>query len=270
MRLIVDPPSGVVPTEACANGCFETMRAYHGRIFRLQAHLERLEASAQFLGTRMPMNAPQLARRLRQALASSGLREAVVRIALMPQPNTVAMPSIVVQPVSLPPPSAYVRGIRIAVIPTRKFSVGSISPQAKYSGRLGSVLAVMDAHLRGVDEALFMDEMCSVTESTASNIGVIADGAVLTPPCWLGLLAGITRDVLFDLGRLLRVPIRDTPLTRHDLYNAQEAFLLSTIKEVVPVTWIDGRRISTGRPGPITKRLHRAFQQLVRRELHLR
>ncbi|PIQ83859.1 MAG: aminotransferase [Candidatus Omnitrophica bacterium CG11_big_fil_rev_8_21_14_0_20_63_9] len=266
-NLVANPPVGLVPTEDASHGCFETMRVYQGRIFRLDAHLDRLFASAKFLGTPMPMDRTRLARQLRAALESSRLREAVVRVAMMPQPAGPAMPSIVVQPAIVSPAWAYARGIRLAVVPARKFSVGSISPQAKYSARLGSVLAVMDAQLRGVDEALFLDEVGSVTESTASNIGIIAGGAIVTPPCWLGLLAGITRDVLTELAAIARLPIREAPLTRHELYNAEEAFLSSTLKEILPVTWIDGRRIGTGRPGPLTRKLHRAFRQLVRRDL---
>ena len=262
----VDPLRESLPEARLSNGCFETMRAYRARIFRLEDHLDRLYASAQFLGTRISPDRAALARRLTSALVRSGIKEAVVRVALLPKPQGPAMPSIVVLPVTLPPVSAYRQGIRIAVIPSRKFSVGSIDAQAKYSARLGSVLAVMDAQLRGVDEALFMDAMGSVTESTASNFGIIRRGVIHTPPCWLGLLAGITRDVLFELAEILRLPIEEVPLTRHDVYNADEAFLTSTLKEVLAVTWIDGRKIGTGRPGPVTKRLLRAFRQLVRRE----
>lgn len=243
------------------------MRAYGGRIFRLNDHLDRLSASATFLGTRVPSDRRALARRLTDALARSKVKEAVVRVALMPGAHGAAVPSIVVLPAIRPPAAAYRRGIRLAVVPTRKFSVGSITPQAKYSARLGSVLAVMDAQLRGVDEALFLDATGSVTESTASNFGIIRRGEVITPPYWLGLLAGITRDVLFELAEELKLPIHEEPLTRHDLYNADEAFLTSTLKEVMPVTEIDGRRIGTGRPGPLTRRLHRAFRRLVQREL---
>ena len=268
MKPFVDPPRREVPDESASNGCFETMRAYGGRIFRLEDHLDRLYASAQFLGTRMPADRRQLGRQLMGALARSGLKEAVVRVALMPRRGAMAFPSIVVQPATIPPSSTYRRGIRISVVPSRKFFVGSIDPQAKYSARLGSVLAVMDAQLRGVEEALFIDAIGSVTESTASNFGIVSGGAILTPPCWLGLLAGITRDVLFELAERLRVPIRETPLTRHDVYNAEEAFLTSTLKEVLAVTWVDGRRIGAGRPGPITRKLLIEFRKLVRRELH--
>ena len=269
MRQLVEPLQMPVPQAGAANGCFETMRAYGGKIFRLEAHLDRLYASAQFLGTRPPSDRRGLGRQLTGALRRSGLNEAVVRVALIPRPKAEASPSIVVQPAIRPPASAYRRGIRVAVVPTRKFSVASITPQAKYSARLGSVLAVMDAQLRGVDEALFLEVIGGVTESTASNLGIVSEGLVLTPPCSLGLLAGITRDVLFEVSAQLGFAIRETPLTRHDLYNADEAFLTSTLKEVLAVTVIDGRTIGTGRPGPITRALRRAFQELVRKELRL-
>jgi branched-chain amino acid aminotransferase len=264
-----------LPHPAASHGCFETMRAYDGRIFRLEAHLDRLYGSAQFLGTQPPADRAGLARQLVGALARARLKEAVVRVALMPgvrlesRRRQEAVPSIVVQPAVPLSAAAYRRGIRVAIVPARKFAVGSIDPRAKYSARLGSVLAVMDAQLRGVDEALFMDLTGSVTESTASNLGVFARGTILTPPCWLGLLAGITRDVLFELADELRVPIREEPLTRHDLYNAEEAFLTSTLKEVLGVTHVDGRRIGSGRPGPLARRLLLAFRRLVARELGL-
>ena len=182
-----------------------------------------------------------------------------------PRPGP-ARPHIVVQPVQEIPASVYRRGIRVAVVPARKFAVSSIDAHAKYSSRLGSVFAVAEAQLRGVDEAIFLDETGSVTESTASNLGIVSRGSILTPPCWLGLLAGITRDVLFEAARALHVDIREMLLTRHDLYNANEAFLTSTLKEVLSVVVVDGRTIGTGRPGPVTQRLLRAFRQVVRSE----
>ena len=267
MPRLVEPARSPVPTEQRMNGCFETMRAYRGRIFRLEAHLDRLYASAQFLGTRAPSDRRRLAKQLTDALARSGLREAVVRVALMVRRGHDAKPSIVVQPAIRPSPEQYRNGIRVAVVPARKFSVGSINPQSKYSARLGSVLAVMDAQLRGVDEALFLDETGSITESTASNVGIISRGVIRTPPIWLGLLAGITRDILFELADALHVPIQETPLTRHDMYNADEAFMTSTLKEVLGIVWIDGRRVGRGRPGPVTETLRKAFRTLVDHEI---
>ncbi len=278
MPSLAEPARWALPSPDSASGCFETMRVYRGRIFRLSAHLQRLEASAQYLGVRLSLTFAQLGRRLTRAVANAGIREAVVRVALIPacapsngagRPKTqrLASPSIVVQPVPLPPAASYQRGIHVAVVPTRRFPVSQIDPQAKFSARLGSIQAVMEAQLRHADEAVFMDGLGSVTESTASNLGIIKDGVVLAPPCWLGLLAGVTWQVLGEAARELRVPVREAPLTRHDLYNANEAFLTSTLKEVLPVTRIDGRLIGTGTPGPLTQRLHRAFRRVVEREL---
>lgn len=273
------------------------MRAYHGRIFRLSRHLERLYASAKYLEIQIPLAPPQLAQRLEQALQRAGLHEAVVRIALFPLPvcspkasqhlqstgvgplgrrtgggmvpdrRRLASPSIVVQPAQPIAPEVAARGIHVAIVPTRKFPVGQIDPQAKFSARLGSVMAVIDAQMRRADEAVFLDAMGCVTESTASNLGLIKGGVFLAPPCRLGLLAGVTWQALVEVAQTLRVSYREMPLTRHELYNADEAFMTSTLKEVLAVTRVDGRTIGAGTPGPITRRLHQAFRQLVKREL---
>lgn len=268
MHTQLEPARGPLPPEWASNGCFETMRAYGGMIFRLPQHLERLKASAAFLGTGLP-ELRGLTRQLNEALRRSGLKEAVVRVALIPRRRASARAHIVVQPAIKPTAAAYRRGVAIAVVPARKSPVSGINPQAKYSARLGSVLAVADAQLRGVDEALFVNELGSVTESTASNFGIVTRGVVLTPPCWLGLLPGITRDALFELAGRIGLPVRESPLTRHDCYNADEAFLTSTLKEVLGVTRIDRRLIGNGRPGPVTRKLHRVFQELVKEELGL-
>lgn len=290
MPSVVEPTHGPLPTELASNGCFETMRAYGGRIFRLDQHLERLLTSAQYLGIPMSASPRQLKAKLLRVLSASGLREALVRIALLPGTPSSAvprlrsgfrpmvgqerrpwgsrvLPSIVVQRIHPPSPKAYRQGIRVAVVPTRPFSIGAITAQAKYSARLSSIMATVEAQLRGVDEALFMDPLGSVTESTASNFSMIKGGTLISPPCWLGLLQGVTRDVVAELAHALRIPWQEVPLTRHEVYGADEAFLSSTTKEILPVTTIDGRTIGTGAPGPMTKRLHRAFRQLVQREV---
>ncbi len=280
MRPFAEPTHLEVPDAEAANGCFETMRVYAGKVFRLEDHLDRLYASAKFLGTPLPGTRQAVRSQLLGAVSRSGITEAMLRIALIPRstdgggrgirPGALTVPSIVVAPVPVPSPAQYRSGVAVAVVPARKFSVAGIDPQAKYSARLGSVLAIMDAQLRGVDEALFMDAAGYVSESTASNFGMVKRGTIVTAPCWLGLLAGITRDVLFELAASLRLPIREAPITRHDLYNADEAFLLSTLKEVLSVTAVDGRRIGTGRPGTVSQRLLTAFRRLVRKELQLR
>lgn len=178
-----------------------------------------------------------------------------------------AEPMMMVREAIVPPASLYRRGAKLAVVPTRTFSMGGVSQQAKYSARLGSVCAVMEAQLRGADEALWLDANGCVTESTASNFACVREGRLLTPPCNQGLLPGVTRAVLFELARELSIPAGEARLTRHEVYNAEEAFLLSTLKDVLPVTEIDGRAIGGGRPGPMGKRLLAAFRRLVKREI---
>lgn len=265
----VEPAEWNVQDVETGNGCFETMRAYRGAIFRLGAHLDRLYASAQFLGLAMPAR-DGLARKLQAALERSRIAEATVRVAMTPCTARKSAPAedmIMVRPAVMPTAAAYRRGARLAVVPTRTFSMGGVSQQAKYSARLGSVFAVMEAQLRGADEALWLDANGCVTESTASNFACLREGRLLAPPCNQGLLPGVTRAVLFELARELSIPAGEARLTRHEVYNAQEAFLLSTLKEVLPVTDIDGRAIGGGTPGPVAKRLLAAFRRLVDREI---
>ena len=273
MRASTEPATWDLPEPHTSSGCFETMRVYGGTIFRLASHLERLSASAQSLGVRLSIASDQLGRQLSAAVRRSGLNEAIVRVAMIPSSSRplhrLASPSIVVQAVPLPPPILYRRGLRLAVVPTRKFPIAQINPQAKFSARQGSVLAIMESQLRGADEAIVLDPSGYVTESTASNLGMIKDEAFLAPPCWLGLLPGITWQAVEEVARRLGLSVQEVPVTRHELYNAEEVFLTSTIKEVIPVTQIDGRRIGTGKPGPWTRRLHRGFRAVVRRELSL-
>ncbi|HEX9780970.1 MAG TPA: aminotransferase class IV [bacterium] len=270
MRPLAEPATGALPDASRLHGCFETMRAYAGRIFRLEGHLDRLAASAKYLGAPMPDRA-RLARRLTRSLERAGIKEAIVRVALMPEAGRRASrAAVVVQPARMPTSEQYRRGVAVAVVPTRAFQIGAVDARSKFSARLGNVMAILDAQVRGANEALFMDARGYITESTASNFGIVWRGAVLTPPCWQGLLWGITREVLFEAAGRLQVPMREQPLTRHELYNADEAFLTSTTKEVLPVSRIDGRLVGTGRPGAVSRGLHLEFRALVAKELGVR
>ena len=232
MRPLFQPPEWTLPTLESSSGCFETMRAYGGRIFRLPAHLDRLYASAKYMGLTIPEAPEPFGRRLVQALRKARLQEAVVRVALIPEktmessrfevrgskfkrpslhsafriPHSefrVASPSIAVVPAQAPPPELYRRGLQVAVVPTRKFPVSQIDPQAKFSARLGSVMALLDGQLRRADEILFLDGPGYVTESTASNFGIIVRGEFVSAPCWMGLLAGITWQGLIEVASAL-------------------------------------------------------------------
>lgn len=266
MPKLVHPENFDLPTEWNSNGCFETMRVYRGRMFRFDAHLDRLYASAKSLGTITPSR-KNVRREVLSLLEKSQMKEAVVRIAFYPQSGQVAQLVTKVLPVPKISPDAYRKGIEVAIVPGQSFQVSAIDAKAKYSARLGSKLAIMDAQVRGVDEAVFMGPHGYVTENTASNIGLVKNGQIKTPPCSLGLLWGITRDVLFQIGEEIQMPVQEMPLTRHDFYNADEVFMTSSIKEVMPVTRMDGRLIAQGKPGPVTQKLRERFHACMLREI---
>ena len=248
-------------------GCFETMRAYDGRVLELDAHLERLWASARTV--RLAVGAtPSTARRaVLAAVAQTRHREALVRVQLVGAHRGVQT-RIIVEPFTPLPARLFEEGIAVVTVPTRKPPVTVVDYQSKASARLGSVLAVLEATQQGGFEGLMLGREGWVTETTVSNLFAIDGGVLLTPPCRLGILAGITRQLVIDAAGQEHLPVVERPLTRHDCYNADELFLSSTTKELLPVVRLDGRAIGAGRPGLQVRRIHRRLQQLIQDRLH--
>ncbi len=240
-------------------GCFETMRAYDGRIAALDAHVERLWASARAL--RLPVEAnPSSAKRvILTALTRSRLRSALVRVQLVG-----AQLRVIVEPFQSLPSQWFRDGISAVTVPTRKTPIAAIDYQSKASARLGSVLATIEATQRGGIEALQLGREGWVTETTVSNLFAVRGRVVTTPPTHLGVLAGVTRQLVMTAARQGGLRVAEQPLTRHDCYNAQEVFLSSTTKEILPVVRLDGRVIGAGCPGPISRRLHEVLQRLIK------
>lgn len=244
-------------------GCFETMRAYDGRILELEAHLERLWDSARALLLPVAETPAAAKRAVLGALARSHHRSALVRIQLVAAGVGVQL-RVVVQPFHPLPERLFREGVRLVTVPTRKAPVAAIDYQSKASARLGSVLAVIEAAQAGGFEGVMLGREGWATETTISNLFAVRGGRLLTPPCRLGVLAGITRQLVMEVARGAGLSTVECPLTRHDLYNADELFLSSTTKELLPVVRLDGRAIGTGRPGPVSRRLHRALQHRIK------
>lgn len=245
-------------------GCFETMRAYDGRVLALEAHLERLWESARAL--LLPVTATPAAaeRAVLDALMRSRQRTAIVRIQLVTAGARGMQMRVVVEPFHPLPERLFRDGVALVTVPTKKPPVAAVDYQSKASARLGSVLAVLEAAQAGGFEGVMLGREGWVTETTISNLFAVRGGRLLTPPCRLGVLAGITRQLVIETARGLGVPAVECPLTRHDLYNAEELLLSSTTKELLPVVRLDGRAIGAGHPGPVGRRLHRALQQRIR------
>jgi branched-chain amino acid aminotransferase len=249
------------------DGLFETMRAYGGRVFRLRAHLERLRSSAARLGIPVP---PDLEDAVRATLAASGLDSAAVRLTLTRGPggDGLALPEparptvvITVRPYA-PAERWYVDGAR-AVFSRGRLNEHALTAGMKRLGYLDQVTAQAEARAAGADEALFLDTAGHLAEGAASNLFLVAGGTLWTPPLSCGVLPGITRSVVIELAEAAGIPVREEPLAPGALRDASEAFLTSSLREVVPIVAIGGDPVGNGRPGPLTLRLLELYRRQV-------
>jgi len=240
--------SCTVPSQFDASGAFETCRVRRGRVLRLEEHLRRLRASLKTVGIFSWDEA--LARR-ELARAARGLKEGHVRIAV----RRTGEPRILIHAHPGIPYSSRQRrqGVPLRTVPTRWPAGETAWAQAKTSERLSGVLARMEAP--GVPEVLRLGPGGDVTEGTVSNLFFVREGALVTAPPWLGVLEGVTRARVIRAAKGLKIPVREVPFSRHDLFNAEEAFLTNVLMGILPVRELDGRRIGGRVPGPVTRKL---------------
>ena len=231
---------------------YEVTRAFGGVAFALGEHLDRLERSAQGLVMRTPPRAA-IERAVVDTLAASELDDAYVRIVVTRGAGEIALDPaaadeprliVIVRPAKPPPPEAYRDGVEVAIVGRTRFAPGvptaTVDPQVKSGNYLGSVMAVAEARKRGAYEAILCDSVGRMTEGSSSNFFVVQGGRVSTPPLSVGLLEGITRRKVMQLLDEQRIPRAEQPLWPIDLHRADEAFLTSSVRGVVPVTRVDG------------------------------
>ncbi len=256
------------------DGVFEGIRAYNGRIFKLEAHVDRLFESAHTIGIAVPMTREEMAQAIVETVRRTGLRDAYIRPVISRGPGDLGIdprkcprPSVViiVDAIQLYPEEAYRTGLRLITTSTRQRPVDVLNPRIKTCNYLNNIMARIEVNLAGVDEGLMLTSQGYVAECTADNIFIVAQGRVLTPPAHLGILRGITRQTVLDLCERLGIPAGEQILTLHDMYTADECFLTGTGAELGPVVLLDGRTIGTGTPGPVTLRILGAFRELAAR-----
>jgi branched-chain amino acid aminotransferase len=252
---------------------FEVLRTYGGRPFALDEHLARLRRSAERVFIVLPLDDATLAREVNDALVAArgdASRESYVRIVvtrgsgpLSLDPDTATHPLrvILVEPVVPPPRDAYLHGIALASVSTRRAVDDTAASGAKVTNYLANLLALRDARARGAQEALVVDPRGHVVEGASSNVFVVTAGRVATPPESAGILVGITRAQMLRAARELGVPVDERELLPDDVYGADEVFITSSIRELLPVVRVDGRTIGSGAPGPIARALHRRFRE---------
>lgn len=256
------------------DGVFEGLRTYGGRVFRLNAHLERLEHSARAIRLELPMTREEFITATYDAVKANSIIDGYIRLVVTRgvgylglSPKRTAMPSvfIIADQIELYPKELYEQGMAIISSSVVRNHPNAISPRIKSLNYLNNILAKIEALDAGVQEAIMYNHLGYVAECTGDNIFLIRDGEVQTPPITAGLLQGITRATVIELIERRRMKLREMELTRHDLYVADECFLTGSAAEVIPVTTIDGRPIGTGQPGPLTRQLIADFRELVKR-----
>lgn len=259
------------------DGLFETVCIYSGKVFRLDAHLDRLWDGLKTLRFTIPTNPVSLAHQLNQLIQRNAIKDGFARIIVTRGVSdfglgttTARDPNVVIyaQPRARWTEERYHRGFRI-IIAKERANAKSIMEVTKTISRVHHVLAKMEAERAGVDDAVMLNTNGHLAEGTSSNLFLVKYGALLTAPIETGLLPGITREIIRTLATDEKVSIKESKYTADDLYGADEAFLSSTLMELIAVVEVDGKKIGNGVPGPITKQLHAAYRKLVAKELGL-
>jgi branched-chain amino acid aminotransferase len=257
------------------DGVFEGIRIYNRRIFRLDAHLTRLYASARALALEIPLAPAAMADAVAATVRANARADGYIRLLVTRgvgelgiDPQTCPTPSviIIVTDVKVYPRERYARGVKVMTSATRQVSHGAIDPRVKSLNYLKNILAKIDAQRAGADEAIMLNAEGFIAECSADNIFVVRNRTLQTPSPLDGALEGITRGVILQLAAEAGIAAREARLTRYDLYTADECFVSGTGAEIMPVVDADGRAIGTGAPGPLTQRLSQAFHALVRSE----
>ncbi len=277
---IMDEDEALVPVGdrgvLFGDGIFETVRAYGGKPFRMQRHLERLRAGCRELRIEGIPSDTQIADAIDELYrlnVASG--DAYIRVTLTGglfdgnrglERSGVPNTHIIVKPFEGYPHEWYERGIRM-IVSTIRANEGSPLSRIKSSNYLENLMARQEAKDRGADDALMLNGGGFLAEATSSNLFMVRRDKVATPGVECGLLPGITREAVLEICEEYGIPYETGFLHLDDLLGANEAFLTVSTGEIVPIAEVEGNTIGFRCPGPITLRLSAAFHELVRREL---
>jgi branched-chain amino acid aminotransferase len=252
-------------------GVYETLRTYNRVPFLYDRHMRRLRQSAERLLLDVPFDDATLLEWIGRTIAAAGeLDQAYIRILLTrgvgdlnydpkstPTPTTV----IIVKPFEAPAPRVFADGIRISLVDMLRNHPKSVNPVIKSNNLLNNALAMQAAYRAGAEEALMCNYRGELTECSQANFFMVRGGAALTPTSAAGLLEGVTRAFIFELGTELGIDVREEVLLPADLETADEMFITSTTRELSPVVQVDDRVVGSGKPGPVTKRLLELYQR---------
>ncbi len=255
------------------DGIFEGIRAYNGRVFKLDEHIKRLYQSAKTIMLEIPMGKDGMKETILQTIRANELNDAYIRVivsrgvgdlGLDPRKCGKASVVVIASEISLYDPELYNEGLSVVTVPTRRNGAEMVNPRIKSLNYLNNIMARIEANMVGAPEAIFLNDAGYVAECTGDNIFIIEGNDLLTPPRTAGILKGIKRGVVIELSEEMGFNVKEELFTRHDLFNADECFLTGTAAEVIPVVKVDGRVINDGKPGKKTAALIERFREVTK------
>lgn len=258
------------------DGCFEGIRVYNGRIFKLASHIKRMFESADRIRLVPSYTPEEIEAAIRATLAANDLSDAYVRLVFTRGKGTLGLNPflcprssafVIADRIKLYPDELYENGMPVILANRRRVPVESLDPGIKSLNYLNNILAKIESIDADVLEAVMLNTDEEVAECTGDNIFMVVDGAIITPPLAVGILHGVTRQFVIDtLAPKLGYPVSEERFGMERLLGASEVFLTGTAAEIIGVTKIDNDIIGDGRVGPVTGALTKAFREVVAKD----
>ena len=257
------------------DGVFEGIRAYNGRVFLLDEHIDRLYDSAKAIALKIPMSKAEMSAAVVQTCKANDIVDGYIRLVVTRGKGTLGLNPylcdkaeviIIAAKIQLYPQELYDNGLKIVTVGTVRNHPEAINPRIKSLNYLNNVMAKIEAINAGCMECLMLNHKGEVAEASGDNVFVIKDGVISTPPSSCGALEGLTRNKVMELARAKGYEVREAVLARYDLYVADEVFLTGTAAEIISVVDVDKREIGDGKPGKITAELSTIYAECARTE----
>ena len=254
------------------DGIFEGIRAYHGRVFKLEEHLRRLYESAKSIQLNIGISKDEMQEIVLETLRKNSLKDAYIRLVVSRGKGDLGLDPVkcsraaifcIAAQIKIFEVKMYEQGLEAKTVAIRRNNLDSLSPRIKSLNYLNNILARIEATAAGAVEGIMLNQDGYVAEGTSDNIFIFRKGVLITPPLSAGLLEGITRGSVLELASKVGIEAKEELFTRHDLYTSEECFLTGTAAELIPVIKVDGREIGAGVPGEAYKKLLVAFRDLT-------
>jgi len=251
---------------------YEVICTVNGKPCFLDEHLKRLYASASGISLEIPRKSEWIKEEIKKTLNSAGNPESYIRIIVTRgegeldiDPSSCFNPNIIIFVKNIPQISQeiYEKGISVSLVSIKRNSRDSLNPAVKTGNYLNNILARMEAQKLGANDAIMVNPLGQLTESTTSNLFFVRDERVLTPGKDCGILSGITREKIIQLAHENGIALDEGKWPGEELFKADEIFLSGTVKKIIPVSVLDNHPVGSGRPGPITQKLMRLYLSLL-------